>query len=129
MDLKHYFTTDFGAIARCQRNMNLILDTARSFCHKRPISKIVSFARERKAPGNMGIAEIQSAVQMNVMVKHMRRLILDFLSAPPLPENKLTCWLASNENQRLTRRRNHTERRIARQLSGNSINEDVSDFD
>ena len=30
--------------------MNLILDTARSFGYKRLFSKIVSFARERKAP-------------------------------------------------------------------------------
>ena len=30
--------------------MNLILDTARSFGYKRLFFKIVSFARERKAP-------------------------------------------------------------------------------
>ena len=45
--------------------MNLILDSVRSFSYERPFSKIVSFARERKAPRNRGIAESQSAVLMN----------------------------------------------------------------
>ena len=56
--------------------MNLILDTARSFGYKRLFSKIVSFARERKAPLKQGIAEIQSAVQIRAMVKHAQNMVL-----------------------------------------------------
>jgi hypothetical protein len=54
---------------------NLVLDSVRSFRYKRAFSKIVP-ACERKVPSERGIAEIQSAVQMNAMVKHMRIVIL-----------------------------------------------------
>jgi hypothetical protein len=41
-----------------------MLDAVRSFGYKRLFSKIASFARERKAPRNRGIAEIQPAMAM-----------------------------------------------------------------
>ena len=52
--------------------MNLILDTVRCIDYNRPFTKIVIPANERKAPGSGGIAEIQSALHLKVMVKHLR---------------------------------------------------------
>jgi hypothetical protein len=53
---------------------NLVLDSVRSFDCKRPFSKIVPFVSARPLETG-GIAEIQSAVQMNAMVKHRREMM------------------------------------------------------